>query len=154
MKNLICHKNGFTLIELLATILILAAILLFVIPAGIKYLNSSKTNLTSVQNSNIEDGVKLYYQDCNNRINADSSSDECIEFSEFLDQDDKKTTYCVTLSKLVDLNYIEPIKVDGKDYFAEVKMYVYFKGNQSDTNNIKYKVTEADKATDVCNGMG
>ena len=126
MKNRNCYLNkGFTLIELLAVIVLLSIILLITVPNAVKYINSTEENLTSIQEKNIIDAAKLYYEDCSN-----SSIDE--------------NTQC---------NYIQqcltgqPATCDVK--FSTLKTIGFFKDSikNIDTTNLKVRIEVSESSS-------
>lgn len=102
------NKKGFTLIELLGVIVIIGLLILLALP---KIVNSTY-NASSKTDKLIEDMVykstKLYIKD------------NSLEFQKIVGK-----TYCVTISELVDGNYIEsPVKIKDEDitYSYSVKI--------------------------------
>lgn len=89
-------KNGFTLVELLAVIVILAILSAIVVFSVGPTIDSSKTNLSSIQIKQVEQAARMYYlKEGMNYINYDKDS----------------TKLCISLEYLVDNGYFEETEV-------------------------------------------
>ena len=95
-------KNGFTLIELLAVIVILAVILLITVISVDSTLLTSKKNVSSLQQKNIEEAAKTYYLK------------EGMQF-----EDD-----CISVSRLLNKGYLEGEKVKNPETKEDMNGYV------------------------------
>ncbi len=140
MKNLILQNNkGFTLIELMATVIILSVLVLYIVPNMLTYFNSSKNSLSKIQQNEIKDAAKLYYKDCENSSYIDMEGENaCSEFTS------GTSSYCITLTKLINLGYINKVTINKKEYKAKITLNVDANGK------ISTSITETTEAALSC----
>ncbi len=93
------NNKGFTLIELLSVVILLSIIVFLVMPNVVNLLKDKEKDIDELTFTIIKDATKLYMEDNN----------------EFYDKKNGNQ-YCITLSELVDSNYLKNnIKYDGDD---------------------------------------
>lgn len=126
-------KRGFTLVEMLAVLVLVVILSLIVFPSIINYINSSKGDISNVTKEMILSNAKLYVSD--NKLTYPS---------------DEGYSYCMTLKKLADKNYIEtPFKdsatgeeIDLENTYIKVQ-YIY----DYDLKTLKYTYDIVDSCT-------
>ena len=90
--------KGYTLIELLGVMMILALLVSFVIPSIINTLKSSTDKKDNLTNDLIINAAEMYVEDNGNEFNVISQK-----------------TYCITIDKLVDGNYLKDSVISSND---------------------------------------
>lgn len=98
------NKEGFTLIELVGVIIIISILSLLFFPSLINQFKKTSDNMDETTKKIIIDSAKIYVD--NNESNFDKSK-----------------TYCITISTLIDNEYLEDNFTEyNKDYIIKNKV--------------------------------
>lgn len=98
------NKKGFTLIELVGVIIIISILSLLFFPSLINQFKKTSDNMDETTKKIIIDSAKIYVD--NNESNFDKSK-----------------TYCITISTLIDNEYLEDNFTEyNKDYIIKNKV--------------------------------